>query len=256
MGERRGPPHLPHRRGRLAPPGRGVRRRLRAAARPRLRRDVRGHRVGHAELAASAGHRRGQVRGPDRAHAAEQRPRVTPGGRVCLLLHEHAPPAAGRPGARRGADQPARGIRAACSLVRGVLLPYECRAHASERRPVLRHRQRQRHPVAPVRRLPGIGAGWRAAAYPAGVQRVPFRGHGRGQGHRSPRAEGDAAAAAAGLGPGLGRAERGASYAGSRPRRDPARLPARRFGGRRVPGRGPGHLRRPAHRRRPGDVRR
>ena len=41
MGERRGPPHLHHRRSRLAPPGRGVRRRLRAAGRPRLRRDVR-----------------------------------------------------------------------------------------------------------------------------------------------------------------------------------------------------------------------
>ena len=47
VGEHRRPPHLPDRRAGLAPPGRGVRRRLGAAAGPRLLRDLRRRRLGH-----------------------------------------------------------------------------------------------------------------------------------------------------------------------------------------------------------------
>ncbi len=72
----------------------------------------------------------------------------------------------------------------------------------------------------------------------------------------APARGGDPAAEGAGLGRGLGRAERDADRANAWPRRDPARLPGRRFGRHRVSGRSAGHVRRPAHRRRPGYVRR
>ena len=87
-----------------------------------------------------------------------------------------------------GRGQPARRVRAARSLVRGLLLPDERRAHAGQRRPVLRHCQRQRHPVAPVRRLPGIGSAGRREAYSAGVAApIPLAARSRSRSSRRPR---------------------------------------------------------------------
>ena len=54
VGEHGRSTHLHHGRHGSAPPERGVRRRLRAAGRPRVRRDVREHRLGDAELATAA----------------------------------------------------------------------------------------------------------------------------------------------------------------------------------------------------------
>ena len=75
---RRGPPalarhdgdaDLPDRRSREPPPRRGVRRSVRAAAGPGLRRDVRLDRLGHARLAAAARDRRP---GPRRRHRTDR----------------------------------------------------------------------------------------------------------------------------------------------------------------------------------------
>ena len=100
---------------RVAPSRRGLRRRLRAAAGPRLRRDVRRDRQRDARLAPAAGHRREPLRRPDRAHgiqrgAARARPRRPP-----LLLREPAPAALPRGGGRSTAPRPPaarRGTRA------------------------------------------------------------------------------------------------------------------------------------------------
>ena len=73
---RRGPtwsaPGLPDRRARQPAPRRGLRRPVRAAARPRLRRDVRGDRERHARLAPAAGDRRAALRRRDRADRAQR----------------------------------------------------------------------------------------------------------------------------------------------------------------------------------------
>ncbi len=58
VGEHRRAAHVHHRRSGLAPPGRGVRRRLGAAAGPRLLRDLRRRRLGDVLLAAAARPRR------------------------------------------------------------------------------------------------------------------------------------------------------------------------------------------------------
>ena len=55
VGEHGRPPHLRHRRAGLAARGRGVRRRLRPAAGPRVLRDLRRRRLGDVLLAAAAG---------------------------------------------------------------------------------------------------------------------------------------------------------------------------------------------------------
>ena len=72
---------LRHRRPRLAPPRRGVRRPLRAAARPRLRRDLRRDRELPVELADAAGHGPRALRRRDGAGALQRdrrrRPRST-----------------------------------------------------------------------------------------------------------------------------------------------------------------------------------
>ena len=73
VGEHGRPAHLHDRRPGLAPPGRGVRRGLGAAAGPRLLRDLCGRRLGHVQLAAAARPGRAALRRPDRAHALQRR---------------------------------------------------------------------------------------------------------------------------------------------------------------------------------------
>ena len=63
---------LPHRRARRAPHA-TRRSATRTSCRPTaLRRDLRGDRLDHVELADAAGHRRGALRRPDRAHALQR----------------------------------------------------------------------------------------------------------------------------------------------------------------------------------------
>ena len=97
------PSQLPDRGHGRTPPERGVRRRLRAARGPRLRRDLRLHRVRDGGLEAAAAHRRHGVRRPDRAHPAQRRARRTARRRAGLLLLEHpaSPRAHDRGGRRR-----------------------------------------------------------------------------------------------------------------------------------------------------------
>ena len=64
---------LPDRRHGQPAPRRGVRRPVRAAARPGVRRDLRGHRERHAGLAAAAGHRRARLRRRHRAGHLQRR---------------------------------------------------------------------------------------------------------------------------------------------------------------------------------------
>ena len=73
---------LADRRHRLPALGRGLRRRVRAAAGPGLQRDLRRDRQLPVELAAAAGHRRAQVRRPHRARAVQRcsAPRSPPTG--------------------------------------------------------------------------------------------------------------------------------------------------------------------------------
>ena len=90
------PPHLHHRRAGLAPPGRGVRRRLGAAAGPRLLRDLRGHRLDHVRVAAAARRRRSALRRPDRADPLQRRRDLAERRRPRLLLRQHPAPAGAR----------------------------------------------------------------------------------------------------------------------------------------------------------------
>ena len=83
---------------RLAPLWRGDRRSLRAAARPRLLRDLRGDRQHHVELAHAARHGREPLRRPARADALQRLPlRAFARRRVVLLLN----PLQSRTGERR-----------------------------------------------------------------------------------------------------------------------------------------------------------
>ena len=99
---------VPHRRARSAPHGRGVRRPLRAAARPLLRRDVRGDRLAALELADAAADRRGALRRPLRARALQRLQRRPLARRPRLLLRQ--PAARPRPAPRHRARS--RGSRA------------------------------------------------------------------------------------------------------------------------------------------------
>lgn len=98
VGEHRRPSHLRDGRPGVAPPGRGVRRRLRAALRPGVLRDLRRNRVRAVQLADAA--RRGGcgLRRPRRAHAVQRGRDLPVGRRHRLLLREHPPP----PHPRRG----------------------------------------------------------------------------------------------------------------------------------------------------------
>ena len=82
---------LHHRRRRVRPGARGVRRAVRARARVRLRRDVRGDRVRVLELAPAAGHGRSALRRPARAHALQRRARRRRVRPLRVQLLEHAP---------------------------------------------------------------------------------------------------------------------------------------------------------------------
>ncbi len=107
---------LPHRRHRLAPLRRGDRRSLRAAARPRLLRDLRGDREHHVELADAARHRREPLRRPARADALQRVPRGA-------LARRRARSSTSNPLQSRGGD-------ARHSLEPGRLLPAEHHAPA------------------------------------------------------------------------------------------------------------------------------
>ena len=130
---------------RLPALGRGVRRRVRAAARPGLQRDLRGHRQLPVELAAAAGHRRGPVRRPDGAAALQRVRRVGLGRRAALLLRQPAP-AARRPLRERPARPPPGVV-----LLR--LLPAQHHADQGLAPALSGHRGRRRALPAPVHRV-------------------------------------------------------------------------------------------------------
>ncbi len=111
------------RRQRLAPRGRVVRRPLRAAARPRLQRDVRLDRQLPVELAAAARHRRGQVRRPHGADPLQRLRRRDQHRRDEVLLRQ--PAAAPRRPLREGRPGPPP------RMVQVRLLPPEHHAHCS-----------------------------------------------------------------------------------------------------------------------------
>ena len=96
VGEHGRPAHLHHGRSGVAPHGRVVRRRLRAAAGPRLLRDVRRRRLDHVLLAAAARPGPPAVRRPDRADALQRRRDVARRTTARVLLHQHPAPAASR----------------------------------------------------------------------------------------------------------------------------------------------------------------
>ena len=177
VGEHGRPAHVHHRRSGLAPPGRGVRRRLGAAAGPGVLRDLRGCRLGDVLLAAAAGPRGVAVRRPHRAHALQRRRDVAVARGRRLLLRQHAAPARARVGPARGRAVPAGVVVDAGAVVRGVLLPAERRPDARQPRRLRRDRRRRRHPAAPVRALahsycpPG-----RSRRSPGGVDRLSRRG--------------------------------------------------------------------------------
>ena len=83
-------PDVPDRRARQPPSRRGVRRPVRAAARPRLRRDVRGDRQRHARLAAAARDRRPGLRRRHRADDLQRRPAGRLARRDGVLLRQPA----------------------------------------------------------------------------------------------------------------------------------------------------------------------
>ena len=112
-------------RGWRAPHGRSVRRRLRVAAGPLLRRNLRRDRVGLLELADAARDRRGALRRPARAHALQRRARRARARWRRLLLRQPAARA-------RGPSRPGRARRAAPAVVRVRVLPAECHAAAGE----------------------------------------------------------------------------------------------------------------------------
>ena len=144
--------HVHHRRHGLAPQRRGLRRGLRAAARPRVLRDVRRDRVGDAVLAAAAGHRRGALRRPGRAHALQRRRDLAGARRARVLLRQPAAPARARRPARPGCGQPARVVEHARAVVQRRVLPDQHRPHAREPRRLRGHRRRARRADPPVRR--------------------------------------------------------------------------------------------------------
>ena len=134
-------------RARQPPSRRGVRRPLRAAAGPGVRRDVRRDRERDAQLAAAARHRRGPLRGPDRADRVQRAAERPVARRDALLLREPAP----APEQPLGDD--ARRRRAA-AVVPVRLLPAQ--PHALDRvlGAVPRDGGRGRRPAPPVRRRP------------------------------------------------------------------------------------------------------
>ncbi|GAA2828780.1 hypothetical protein GCM10020220_017070 [Nonomuraea rubra] len=134
---------LHHRRARLPPRRRGVRRAVRAAPRPRLQRELRGHREHPLELAAAAGHRARPLRRPDRAHPLQRLRRLHQRRRHPLLLRQ--PAAAPR--------RPVRGRLPgqAAGVVRLRVLPAEHHAAGLLARPLRRHRRRRERVGAPVR---------------------------------------------------------------------------------------------------------
>ena len=150
------PAHLPHRRDGLAPHGRGVRRRLRAAAGPRLLGDLRRHRLGDARLAAAARHRRDRA-SPTSSSARcttswRRRRRPTAGTSSTPTRCTNACPA--RSPERRRREQ-ASVVEPARTVVPRRLLPDQRGAHAGQPRRLPRHRRRRGHPDPPVRRRAG-----------------------------------------------------------------------------------------------------
>ena len=132
---------LHHRRRRVRPGAGGVRRAVRDRARLRVRRDVRGDRVRVLELAPAAGHGRGPLRRPARAHALQRRARGRRVRPLRVQLLEHAP---GHPG-------PA-------PMVRLRVLPAEPDAAARLAAHLPRDRGRRRRPHdPPVRDRHGRG---------------------------------------------------------------------------------------------------
>ena len=117
---------LHHRRPRCTLGLGGVRRPVRAADRPRLRRDLRGHRRRAVGLAAAARDRQAGLRRRDRAPALQRVPRRGQPGRHRVLLRQPAAAARPRPPGREPLPRP-RPTR----LVRLRLLPAEHHAHAS-----------------------------------------------------------------------------------------------------------------------------
>ncbi len=189
VGEHRRPAHLHHRRAGLAPPGRGLRGRLRPAPRPGVLRDLRRDRIDHVQLAPAARHGRGALRRPGRADALQRRRDLSGARRHVLLLHEHPAPACpgGRPA--HGRRERARLVVPAGALVRGLVLPAQRRAHVREPRRVRRDGGRRRPPAAPVRRRGDpYGAAGRDARRGRRAHRLPRLG-----GRDLPRAAGHGA---------------------------------------------------------------
>ena len=134
---------------RLAPPRRGVRRSLRAAARPRLRRDVRRDRELPVELAPAAGHRARALRRRDGARALQRDRRRRPSVDGCHFTYSN--PLHLRAG-HDGVDEDAPSERLPWFTLR--LLPAEPRAARRVAAPLRRDARRGGRPAPPARRGP------------------------------------------------------------------------------------------------------
>ena len=146
--------------------GRGVRRPLRAAARPRLLRDLRGDRVDHVELAPASAHRRGALRRADGAHALQRLPRRPRPRRHELLLRQ---------------SRCSRASRRTARLVRLRLLPAQRHAAAGEPRALHGDAHRRRRAAPPVHARP---AQRRAGLRARDRDRLPVRRRRRDAGGR------------------------------------------------------------------------
>ena len=185
---------VPHRRGRLPLRGRVVRRGVRAAAGPRLRRDLRDDRRRHASLAAAAGHRRGPLRRRDRAGVSTT---CSPRRRrsSARLLLQQPGPAADRTGPPpRSSRPPGRGAGHPAAVVRVRLLPAEHHADDRLARRLRRHARDagvQIHQYMPATIRPAPSGGWPMdTRVPAGR-----RGHGERQGEPAEAVDARAAGA-------------------------------------------------------------
>ena len=160
--------HVHHRWPWVAPSGRGVRRRLVAAPRPRLLRDLRGHRP----RSCSPG---------DCCSPPAIRPTPTSIERTLYNVVATSPDTDGRRSSTRtrctsgspgippdpDAIVPARLQLDACAVVRGLLLPAQRRPHVRQPRRLPRDEGRVRNPAAAVRRQPHLHHPDRRAPTPA-----------------------------------------------------------------------------------------
>ena len=155
---------------------RGLRRGLRAAARPRVLGDVRRDRVGDAVLAAAAGHGRGALRRPGRAHALQRRrrPRRRSTGAAFFYanpLHQRVP---GEPPAR-DAVSPRASSSMRAPWFNVACCPTNIGPHAREPRRLRGDGRRARRADPPVR--PGDDHG--RDVRPARRDRLSVVGRGR-----------------------------------------------------------------------------